>query len=221
MRPSLLDPSDGLILKREQPAGDSPTAGGYNGEVGRGFPVRVSEGRCSISSASVDIPATKPPAERLTPPLPVQRLRTRSGRPADDGARPAGAAHRSRVGRIAVGSIRPARRSMSRVLLRMAREVRRQARSDPVRTSTRTDGRPIFRAVQLMTSATSPLARRARTDPSVTGRDALSGAGGSTRRRRIWSTRLGADVTKWRWGDLHVACSSIPLSGGENRSIVC
>jgi penicillin amidase len=76
-----------------------------------------------------------------------------------------------------------------------------------------TDGRPIFALYQLMTSTTSPWLVELG-DPSVTGRDALSGAALDAAAKDL-ATRLGGDVAKWHWGDLHVVAFDHPLSAAK------
>ncbi len=48
-------------------------------------------------------------------------------------------------------------------------------------------------------------------DPSVTGRDAISGAALDAAAKDLVK-RMGADPTKWRWGDIHTIAFEHPLS---------
>jgi len=51
-------------------------------------------------------------------------------------------------------------------------------------------------------------------DPAITGRDALSGVALDNAAKEL-SVRLGADIAKWHWGDLHTVAFAHPLSAAK------
>src|SRR3979411_728511 len=70
-----------------------------------------------------------------------------------------------------------------------------------------------FALYQLLASTTSPWFTSLG-DPSLVGRDALSGAALDAASKDL-ASRLGNDLTKWRWGDLHTVAFEHPLSAAK------
>jgi penicillin amidase len=205
---SLLDPSDGLVLNANNRPVSSPTQAGYNGEWDAGF--RYAYLRSVLDQQrSVDIAATSRLQNDYTS-LPVQRFRDAmvSGRPTTALGQQVQRIVREWDGSLSVESTGAA--IYESWVVQMARLVFADKLGPGLFEQYENDGRPISALYQLMTSTTSPWLV-ALGDPAVTGRDALSGAALDAAAKDL-VTRLGGDVAKWRWGDLHVAVFEHPLS---------
>jgi penicillin amidase len=80
------------------------------------------------------------------------------------------------------------------------------------------NGRMTFSLYQLLANTTSPWFVELG-DTQVTGRDALAGAALDAAGKEL-TTRLGGDMTKWRWGDLHMIAWDHPLSAVKPLDLV-
>jgi penicillin amidase len=213
---SIVDPSDGLILNANNRPVSSPSQAGYNGEWDAGFRYAYLKSVLDQQRA-VDVPATSRLQNDYTS-LPVQRLRDAmvSGRPTTALGQQAQRIVREWDGSLAVDSTGAA--IYESWLLQMTRLVFADKLGPALFEQYETDGRPIFALYQLMTSSTGPWLVELG-DPSVTGRDALSGAALDAAAKDL-VTRLGADVAKWHWGDLHKIAFEHPLSAAKPLDVL-
>ena len=80
------------------------------------------------------------------------------------------------------------------------------------------EGRPTFALYQLLANTTSPWFVELG-DPAVSGRDALAGVALDAAGKDLVA-KLGADVGKWRWGDLHTVAFAHPLSAAKPLDLI-
>jgi len=209
--PSVLDPSDGLIVNANNRPVSSPSQVGYNGEWDPGF--RYAYMRSVLDQQrSADVAAMSRLQTDYTS-LPVQRYRDAivSGKPTTALGQQVQRIVREWDGSLAVDSTGAA--IYESWLVQMSRLVFADKLGPTLFDDFSTNGRPTFALYQLLGSTSSPWFVELG-DPSVTGRDALSGAALDAAAKDL-VTRLGTDVTKWRWGDLHTVAFEHPLSAAK------
>jgi penicillin amidase len=80
------------------------------------------------------------------------------------------------------------------------------------------NGRMTYALYQLLATTTSPWFL-ALGDPSIVGRDALAGIALDDAAKDL-SARLGTDIAKWRWGDLHTVAFEHPLSAVKPLDLI-
>jgi penicillin amidase len=205
---SVLDPADGLILNANNRPVGSPSAAGYNGEWDPGF--RYAYLRSVLDQQrSADVAAMSRLQNDYTS-LPVQRYRDAivSGKPTTALGQQLQRIVREWDGSLTVDSTGAA--VYESWLGQMSRLVFADKLGSTLFEDYNTSGRPTFALYQLLGITSGPWFV-VLGDPSVTGRDALSGAALDAAGKDL-VTRLGSDVTKWRWGDLHAVAFEHPLS---------
>ncbi len=206
--PSVLDPADGLILNANNRPVSAPSAVGYNGEWDPGFRYAYLRS-VLVQQRSADIAAMSRLQNDYTS-LPVQRYRDAivSGKPTTALGQQLQRVVREWDGSLTVDSTGAA--VYESWLGQMTRLVFSDKLGATLFDDYETNGRPTFALYQLLGSASSPWFVELG-DPAVTGRDALSGAALDAAAKDL-VRRLGSDVTKWRWGDLHTISFEHPLS---------
>ncbi len=205
---SVLDPADGLILNANNRPVSSPSAAGYVGEWDPGFRYAYLRS-VLVQQRSADVAAMSRLQNDYTS-LPVQRYRDAivSGKPTTALGQQLQRVVREWDGSLTVDSTGAA--VYEAWLGQMSRLVFADKLGPTLFDDYSTNGRPTFALYQLLGSTSSPWFVELG-DPAVTGRDALSGAALDGAAKDL-VTRLGSDVTKWRWGDLHTISFEHPLS---------
>ena len=208
---SVLDPADGLILNANNRPVSSPSAAGYNGEWDPGFRYDYLRS-VLVQQRSADVAAMSRLQNDYTS-LPVQRYRETivSGKPTTALGQQLQRIVREWDGSLTVDSTGAA--VYGSWLGQMSRLVFADKLGPTLFDDYNTSGRPTFALYQLLGSTSSPWFVELG-DPSVTGRDALAGAALDAAAKDLVA-RLGSDVTKWRWGDLHTVAFEHPLSAAK------
>jgi penicillin G amidase len=214
--PVVLDPSDGLVLNANNRPVATPAQVGWNGEWDPGF--RYSYLRSVLDQArSADVAAMSRLQNDYTS-LPVQRYRDAivSGRPTTALGQQVQKIVREWDGSLSADSTGAA--IYESWLVQMSRVVFADKLGATLFQDYADNGRMTFALYQLLASTTSPWFT-ALGDPSLVGRDALSGAALDAAAKDL-AARLGSDLTKWRWGDLHTIAFEHPLSAAKPLDLV-
>ena len=206
--PFVLDPSDGLVLNANNRPVATPSQVGWNGEWDPGF--RYSYLKSVLGQQrSADVASMSRLQNDYTS-LPVQRYREAivSGRPTTALGQQVQKIVREWDGSLSIESTGAA--IYEDWLVQMSRLVFADKLGAILYDDYAANGRMTFALYQLLASTTSPWFT-ALGDPSLVGRDALSGAALDAAAKDL-ASRLGNDLTKWRWGDLHTIAFEHPLS---------
>ena len=206
--PVSVDPSDGLVLNANNRPVTSPTQPGWMGEWDPGF--RYAYLRSVLDQQrSADVAASSRLQNDYTS-LPVQRFRDTivAGRPTTALGQQVQKIVREWDGALSVESTGAA--IYESWLVQMSRIVFADKIGPTLYDDYAENGRMTFALYQLVATTTSPWLISLG-DPSLSGRDALSGAALDAAAKDL-ATRLGNDIAKWRWGDLHTIAWEHPLS---------
>lgn len=206
--PVSIDPSDGLVLNANNRPVTSPTQPGWMGEWDPGF--RYAYLRSVLDQQrSADVATMSRPQNDYTS-LPVQRFRDTivAGRPTTALGQQVQKIVRQWDGALSVESTGAA--IYESWLVQMSRVVFADKIGPTLYDDYAENGRMTFALYQLVATTTSPWLISLG-DPSLSGRDALSGAALDAAAKDL-ATRLGNDIAKWRWGDLHTIAWEHPLS---------
>jgi penicillin amidase len=204
----VLDPPDGLVLNANNRPFTSASQPGWSGEWDPGF--RYAYLRSVLDQArGADVAAMSRVQNDYTS-LPVQRFRDAivAGRPTTALGQQAQKIVREWDGALGVDSTGAA--IYEAWILAMSRAAFADKLGPVLYDDYALNGRATYALYQLLATTTSPWFL-ALGDPSVVGRDALSGAALDDAAKDL-GARLGADIMKWRWGDLHTVAFEHPLS---------
>ena len=208
--PSRSDPPEGYIINANDRPVTDPAAPGYAGEWDPGFRagtllarVRDLSGATVDTLRSIQTDYTSPPITAFLSALVMGQPRTPLGSTAQDIAR-------RWDGALAVDSAGAA--IYEAWLAHLTDRTFHDKLGDAVYLDYVTHGRPTFALYKLLPHASDPWFTSLG-DPSVQGRDALSGLALDDAAREL-RDRFGADPAKWRWGALHTVTFAHPLSVG-------
>ncbi len=202
------DPADGLVLNANNRPVSSPSQAGWMGEWDPGF--RYAYLRSALDQIrSGDVAAMSRLQNDYTS-LPVQRYREAivSGRPTTALGQQAQKIVREWDGSLSIESTGAAIHEAW--LGQMSRTVFADKLGAALYDDYAAYGRMTFALYQLLASTTSPWFVSLG-DQSLSGRDALAGVALDAAAKDL-TKRLGSDVAKWRWGDLHTIAFEHPLS---------
>ncbi len=213
---AVLDPADGLVLNANNRPVSSTDAAGWNGEWDPGFRyayLRDALGRMGpadvASTSRLQNDYTSLPEQRFRDALLAARPLTAAGQQAQQIAR-------SWDGALGVDSAGAA--VYEAWLLHFADRTFADKLGPALYERYLTDGRPISALYDLLPSASSQWFVELG-DPSVSGRDAVAGKALDDAAKDL-VTRLGGDMAKWRWGDLHSVTFDHPLAAVKPLDLV-
>ena len=207
----VVDPASGLVLNANNRPFTSPSQPGYVGEWDPGF--RYSYLRSVLDGMrSADVAAMSRTQNDYTS-LPVQRFRDAivAGRPTTALGQQAQRIVREWDGSLSIESTGAA--IYEAWLLAMCRATFADKLGAALYEEYASSGPVTYALYQLVASTTSPWFV-ALGDPALVGRDALSGTALDEAAKDL-SARLGGDIAKWRWGDLHTIAFAHPLSAAK------
>ncbi len=206
--PVVMDPADGLILNANNRPVSSPSQAGYVGEWDPGFRYAYLKSVLD-QQRSADVSAMSRLQNDYTS-LPVQRFRDTivAGRPTTALGQQVQKIVRQWDGALSVESTGAA--IYESWLVQMSRVVFADKIGPTLYDDYAENGRMTFALYQLVATTTSPWLISLG-DQSLIGRDALSGAALDAAAKDL-ASRLGNDIAKWRWGDLHTIAWEHPLS---------
>ena len=214
--PVSIDPAGGLVLNANNRPVTSPTQFGWNGEWDPGF--RYAYLRSVLDQQrSADVAAMSRLQNDYTS-LPVQRFRDTivAGRPTTALGQQVQKIVREWDGSLSIESTGAA--IYESWLGQMSQLVFADKLGPVLYPDYADNGRMTFALYQLVATTTSPWLISLG-DSSLAGRDALSGAALDAAAKDL-ATRLGNDVAKWRWGDLHTIAWEHPLSAVKPLDLV-
>ncbi|HUQ42458.1 MAG TPA: penicillin acylase family protein, partial [Candidatus Limnocylindrales bacterium] len=206
--PVVVDPPDGLVLNANDRPVRSPSQPGYMGEWDPGF--RYTHLRSVLDQQrTLDVAANSRVQNDYTS-LPVQRFRDAiiAARPTTALGQQVQRIARDWDGALSIESTGAA--IYEAWVVQMTRVVFADKLGPTLYADYIANGRATFALHELMAQSTSPWLV-VLGDPAIVGRDALAGTALDAAARDL-STRLGGDVAKWRWGDLHTIAWEHPLS---------
>ena len=212
----MLDPTDGVILSANNRPVKSATDAGYMGEWDPGF--RYAYLRSVLDQTrGADIVAMSRLQNDYTS-LPVQRYRDAivASRPTTALGQQLQGIVQKWDGSLGVDSTGAA--IYEAWLGQMSRLVFADKLGPALYDDYASNGRMTFALYQLIASTTSQWFVELG-DPGVTGRDAIAGAALDAAGKDLVA-RLGADVGKWRWGDLHTIAWEHPLSAAKPLDLI-
>ena len=212
---SVLDPTGGFVLNANNRPQTSANEAGYMGEWDPGF--RYSYLRSVLEQLrGADLAAMSRLQNDYTS-LPVQRYRDAivASRPTTALGQQLQGIVRSWDGSLNVDSTGAA--IYGAWLAQMSRLVFAD-KLGSLYDEYASNGRLTFALYQLVESATSPWFT-VLGDAQITGRDAMAGAALDAAGKDLVA-RLGSDVGKWRWGDLHTVSFEHPLSQAKPLDVV-
>ncbi len=214
--PVVLDPSDGLVLNANNRPVASTAQAGWNGEWDPGFRYAYLKSVLD-QQRSADVAAMSRLQNDYTS-LPVRRYRDAivAGRPTTALGQQVQKIVREWDGSLSIESTGAA--IYEDWLVQMCRIVFADKLGATLYEDYATDGPTTFALYQLLASTTSPWFT-ALGDPSLVGRDALSGAALDAAAKDL-AARLGGDIAKWRWGDLHTVAFEHPLSAAKPLNLL-
>jgi penicillin amidase len=209
--PLVLDPTDGLVLNANNRPVSTPTQVGWNGEWDPGFRYAYLKSVLD-QQRTADVAAMSRLQNDYTS-LPVQRYRDAivSGRPTTALGQQLQKIVREWDAALSIESTGAA--IYEDWIVQMCRVVFADKLGATLYEDYATNGRITFALYQLLASTTSPWFI-VLGDPSLVGRDALSGAALDAAAKDL-ASHLGNDVGKWRWGDLHTIAFEHPLSAAK------
>ena len=214
--PFVLDPTDGVILNANNRPVKSATDAGYMGEWDPGF--RYAYLRSVLDQTrGADIVAMSRLQNDYTS-LPVQRYRDAivASRPTTALGQQLQGIVQKWDGSLGVDSTGAA--IYEAWLGQMSRLVFADKLGPALYDDYASNGRMTFALYQLIASTTSQWFVELG-DPGVTGRDAIAGAALDAAGKDLVA-KLGADVGKWRWGDLHTVAFEHPLSAAKPLDLI-
>jgi penicillin amidase len=209
--PFVLDPPDGLVLNANNRPVSSPSQVGWMGEWDPGF--RYAYLRSVLDQQrSADVAAMSRLQNDYTS-VPVQRYRDAivAGRPITALGQQVQKIVRDWDGSLSVDSTGAA--IYASWLVEMCRVVFGDKLGAALYADYAANGRVTFALYELLASPTSPWFV-ALADPSLVGRDALSGAALDAAAKALLA-RLGSDLSRWQWGVLHTVAFEHPLSAAR------
>jgi penicillin amidase len=209
--PVILDPVDGLVVNANNRPVSTPSQVGWTGEWDPGFRYAYLTSVLD-QRRSADVAAMSRLQNDYTS-LPVQRYRDAivSSRPTTALGQQVQKIVREWDGSLSVDSTGAA--IYEDWLVHMCRLVFADKLGATLYQDYADNGRMTFALYQLLASTTSPWFA-ALGDPSLLDRDALSGSALDAAAKDL-ASRLGNDLTKWRWGDLHTIAFEHPLSAAK------
>ncbi|HEY6957722.1 MAG TPA: penicillin acylase family protein [Candidatus Limnocylindria bacterium] len=205
---SALDPADGLIVNANQRPMASPSDAGWNGEWYVPFRYTYLRGQLE-QLRGADVAAmsrlqndyTSLPVDRFRSSLVAARPTTAAGRQALDVAR-------AWNGALAADSTGAA--IYEDWVWQLARLVFEDKLGSALYQEYEEQARP-YDALYKLVSDTSSAWWSEIGEPTVSGRDAIAGAALDAAAKDL-ASRLGPDMTTWRWGDLHTVTFAHPLA---------
>jgi len=210
------DPSDGLVLNANNRPVTSTDAAGWNGEWDPGFRYQYLRdalergGQADLASTMrLQNDYTSVPVTRFREALLSAKPRTAQGQQLQDVAR-------AWDGSLGVDSAGAA--VYEAWLVRFAGRTFRAKLGPELYERYLADGRPISALYALVPDASSQWFAELG-DPAISGRDAIAGEALDDAARDL-ITRLGSDMTKWRWGDLHQVVFDHPLAAVKPLDLV-
>ena len=206
--PAVIDPADGLVLNANNRPVSAPSQIGWTGEWDPGF--RYAYLKSVLDQRrSADVASMSRLQNDYTS-LPVQRYRDAivAGRPTTALGQQVQKIVREWDGSLSLDATGAA--IYEDWLVQMCRAVFADKLGETLYKDYADNGRMTFALYQLLASTSSPWFI-ALADTSVVGRDALSGAALDAAAKDL-AARLGNDLAKWRWGDLHTVAFEHPLS---------
>jgi penicillin amidase len=213
---SLLDPSEGFVLNANNRPVKSASEAGYMGEWDPGF--RYAYLRSVLEQTrAADIAAMSRLQNDYTS-LPVQRYRDAivSSRPTTALGQQLQGIVRSWDGSLTVDSTGAA--IYESWLTQMSRLVFADKLGPSLYDEYAANGRTTFALYELVANTTSAWFTELG-DAQITGRDAMAGAALDAAGKDLVA-KLGSDVGKWRWGDLHTVSFEHPLSQVKPLDVV-
>ncbi len=214
--PFVLDPADGIVLNANNRPVRSPSDVGWNGEWDPGF--RYAYLRTQLEQLrGADVAAMSRLQNDYTS-LPVQRFRE-----AIDAARPT-TAQGQQVQKIArewdgtLGVDSAGAAVYEAWIGQMSRLVFADKLGNTLYDDYAGGGRMVYALHGLMANTSSPFFV-VLGDAAVTGRDALAGVALDEAAKEL-VRRLGGDMAKWHWGDLHTIAFEHPLSAAKPLDLI-
>ena len=207
--PSILDPAGGVIINANDRPTQDPSAVGYVGEWDPGFRASYIAQRLA-GIAKADLSAMRAiQTEYASTPVMRWRDAILSATPQTDLQRRAQALVRDWDGALSPQS--GAAAVTETWLMHMLSETFQEELGDTLYAEYLAHGRAVFALYQLLSRPDDPWFSTI--DPSVRGRGAVSTAALEDAVRELVG-RFGADVSRWRWGDLHTITFEHPLAIG-------
>ncbi|HET7701070.1 MAG TPA: penicillin acylase family protein, partial [Candidatus Limnocylindria bacterium] len=208
---AVLDPPGGLVLNANERPVTRPDQAGYMGEWDPGFRYRHLASRLGeIRSADLAGMArlqsdyTSPPAQTFRETLRAAKPRTALGQQVQQ-------VTDRWDGGLGVDSAGAA--IYEAWLVRFARLAFADKLGDALFDDYATHGRMVFALHELVGRSASPWFT-VLADPAITGRDLVAGAALDAAAADLVA-RLGPEIVKWRWGDLHTISFEHPLSAAK------
>ncbi len=214
--PFVLDPPDGIVLNANNRPVRSPSDVGWNGEWDPGFRYTYLRGQLE-QVRGADIAAMSRLQNDYTS-LPVQRFRDamNAARPTTAQGQQVQKIARDWDGTLGVDSTGAA--VYESWIGQMSRLVFADKLGDTLYDEYLGAGRIVFALYRLVANTESPFFTELG-DASVSGRDAMAGAALDAAAKEL-VRRLGSDMTKWRWGDLHTVSFEHPLSAAKPLDLI-
>jgi penicillin amidase len=207
--PTLLDPPAGVIVNANDRPSQDPKSVGYVGEWDPGFRATyISQRLARIAKA--DLAAMRAiQTDYASTPVARWRDAILAATPKTDLQRRAQAMVRDWDGALSPDS--GAAAVTEAWLTRMLSQTFQTELGDTLYADYLAHGRALFALYQLLSRPDDPWFSTI--DPSVRGRGAVSTAALEDAVREL-VVRLGSDIAKWRWGDLHPITFAHPLAIG-------
>jgi len=208
--PSIADPPSGIIVNANDRPTQDPRVVGYMGDWDPGFRATYIAQRL-VSTAKADLAAMPLLQTDFTSP-PVARFREAilAASPTTQRARDAQAAVRAWDGSLAADS--PAAAIYESWLVRMCERVFKDKLGANLYRDYAGGARITFALYQLIGRPNDAWFSEIG-DPAVSGRDAVAGRALDDAAKDL-ASRFGADLTGWRWGDMHPITFAHPLAIG-------
>jgi penicillin amidase len=212
----VLDPSDGIVVNANNRPVTSPSQVGYNGEWDPGFRYTYLRGQIE-QLRGADVAAMSRLQNDYTS-LPVQRFRDaiNSAKPTTALGQQVQRIARDWDGALAVESAGAA--VYESWLLQMGKLTFADKLGATLFEDYATNGRMTFALYDLVANTTSVWFTELG-DTAVTGRDLMAGAALDAAGKDL-AARLGNDLAKWQWGDLHTIAFEHPLSAAKPLDLV-
>ncbi len=206
--PYVLDPPDGLVLNANNRPVRSPSDVAWDGEWDPGF--RYAYLRSQLDPMRGADVAAMSRLQTDYSSMPVQRFRDviASARPTTAQGQQVQRIVRDWDGALGVDSAGAA--VYEAWVGQMARLTFSDKLGEDLYAEYLDDGRAVAALYQLVANASGPWFTELG-DASVTGRDAVAGAALDAAAKQL-ASRLGGDMTKWHWGDLHTITFDHPLA---------
>lgn len=208
---AVLDPPGGVVLNANERPVTRPDQAGYMGEWDPGF--RYAQLRSGLEALrGADVAAMSRLQNDYTS-LPVQRFRDtlKSAKPRTALGQQVQTITDRWDGGLGIDSAGAA--IYEAWLVRFARLAFVDKLGDALFDDYATHGRPVFALHELVARTESPWFT-VLADPAITGRDLVAGAALDAAAADLVA-RLGPEIAKWRWGDLHTISFEHPLSAAK------